>query len=345
MPFYVMASLDLNWLLGLLGLGENIKKTEANISDDNTKNWRQHFVLWLSIVIVGIWWWLLKLLEEDRESNPNGNEVDQEEEMDHPSDELNHFFEFHHEEQEHLGDELSYYFDDGRRNNGCTLCGNFSTTRCSRCKAARYCSMKCQIIHWRSGHKYECSEPENTDDEARPTRDDGISKLFEISEKESTPNGSDVDDGVNWSLESNVGVKEPSGSDDVNNFHGCEVCGSPSTTTCSRCKTVKYCSVRCLIKDWRWHKNRCIIRDVDSATVERTHRDVGLIENSYEEEENSQSSAPLALEFHPGFHTFLLFSSKLQFSLSFAYNLINCKCFSPYWLITLYVQFQPLISC
>jgi len=43
-------------------------------------------------------------------------------------------------------------------------------------------SAKCQIIHWRSGHKYECSESEITADEARPTHDHGTSKLVEKSE-------------------------------------------------------------------------------------------------------------------------------------------------------------------
>ncbi|WOK93431.1 ubiquitin carboxyl-terminal hydrolase 17-like [Canna indica] len=38
----------------------------------------------------------------------------------------------------------------------CAVCHSPTTTRCSRCKAVRYCSGKCQIIHWRQGHKNEC---------------------------------------------------------------------------------------------------------------------------------------------------------------------------------------------
>ncbi|KAK9678858.1 hypothetical protein RND81_11G237300 [Saponaria officinalis] len=38
----------------------------------------------------------------------------------------------------------------------CAVCCSFTSTRCSRCKAVRYCSSKCQIMHWRQGHKYEC---------------------------------------------------------------------------------------------------------------------------------------------------------------------------------------------
>ncbi|XP_075511756.1 LOW QUALITY PROTEIN: ubiquitin carboxyl-terminal hydrolase 17-like [Primulina tabacum] len=39
----------------------------------------------------------------------------------------------------------------------CEVCFSPTTTRCKRCKAVRYCSGKCQIIHWRQGHKDECS--------------------------------------------------------------------------------------------------------------------------------------------------------------------------------------------
>ncbi|ESQ54867.1 hypothetical protein EUTSA_v10024307mg [Eutrema salsugineum] len=54
----------------------------------------------------------------------------------------------------------------------CPVCFCLATTRCSRCKAVRYCSGKCQIIHWRQGHKDECrlaSIIYNTDDEKSDT--------------------------------------------------------------------------------------------------------------------------------------------------------------------------------
>ncbi|XP_042430177.1 ubiquitin carboxyl-terminal hydrolase 15-like [Zingiber officinale] len=38
----------------------------------------------------------------------------------------------------------------------CARCFAPATTRCSRCKLVRYCSGKCQIVHWRQGHKHEC---------------------------------------------------------------------------------------------------------------------------------------------------------------------------------------------
>ncbi|XAR48504.1 Ubiquitinyl hydrolase 1 [Bertholletia excelsa] len=38
----------------------------------------------------------------------------------------------------------------------CAVCFSPTTTRCARCKSVRYCSGKCQIIHWRQGHREEC---------------------------------------------------------------------------------------------------------------------------------------------------------------------------------------------
>ncbi|KAB2094241.1 hypothetical protein ES319_A02G143500v1 [Gossypium barbadense] len=38
----------------------------------------------------------------------------------------------------------------------CAVCFAPTTTRCSQCKSVRYCSGKCQIVHWRQGHKDEC---------------------------------------------------------------------------------------------------------------------------------------------------------------------------------------------
>ncbi|KAE9615213.1 putative ubiquitinyl hydrolase 1 [Lupinus albus] len=48
------------------------------------------------------------------------------------------------------------------KNNQCAVCLCPTTTRCSRCKAVHYCSGKCQILHWRRGHKEECHPPSTT---------------------------------------------------------------------------------------------------------------------------------------------------------------------------------------
>ncbi|XP_058101095.1 ubiquitin C-terminal hydrolase 15-like isoform X2 [Magnolia sinica] len=44
----------------------------------------------------------------------------------------------------------------------CARCFAPATTRCSRCKSVRYCSGKCQIVHWRQGHKQECLQSDDS---------------------------------------------------------------------------------------------------------------------------------------------------------------------------------------
>jgi len=119
---------DLNWLFVLLGFGV---KGAPNMSDDNTKAWNQILLLTIVLAI----WWLLCHLAEDRETNPIVNEVDDElgEILEHPNGELDHYFDEdgHHRAAEPGG-------DANGRHGGCSICGNFSTTRCASCKAARY---------------------------------------------------------------------------------------------------------------------------------------------------------------------------------------------------------------
>ncbi|KAG9149961.1 hypothetical protein Leryth_010034 [Lithospermum erythrorhizon] len=57
----------------------------------------------------------------------------------------------------------------------CARCFAPATTRCSRCKSVRYCSGKCQIIHWRQVHKHECQLLENNSSSLseKPNPDDG----------------------------------------------------------------------------------------------------------------------------------------------------------------------------
>ncbi|ESQ54024.1 hypothetical protein EUTSA_v10024675mg [Eutrema salsugineum] len=40
----------------------------------------------------------------------------------------------------------------------CSVCGRFSTKKCSRCKAVRYCSADCQKSDWSSGHQRKCKD-------------------------------------------------------------------------------------------------------------------------------------------------------------------------------------------
>ncbi|KAE8124593.1 hypothetical protein FH972_019460 [Carpinus fangiana] len=50
----------------------------------------------------------------------------------------------------------------------CARCFAPATTRCSRCKSVRYCSGKCQIIHWRKAHKRECQQLETNSSSSSP---------------------------------------------------------------------------------------------------------------------------------------------------------------------------------
>ncbi|PWZ14490.1 Ubiquitin carboxyl-terminal hydrolase 17 [Zea mays] len=38
----------------------------------------------------------------------------------------------------------------------CAMCSKPTTLRCKRCKSVKYCTLKCQIDHWRNGHKDQC---------------------------------------------------------------------------------------------------------------------------------------------------------------------------------------------
>ncbi|XP_022734243.1 ubiquitin carboxyl-terminal hydrolase 15-like isoform X2 [Durio zibethinus] len=51
----------------------------------------------------------------------------------------------------------------------CARCFGPATTRCSKCKAVRYCSGKCQIIHWRQVHKQECLQLESSSSGSSPS--------------------------------------------------------------------------------------------------------------------------------------------------------------------------------
>ncbi|KAG8087385.1 hypothetical protein GUJ93_ZPchr0010g9589 [Zizania palustris] len=54
----------------------------------------------------------------------------------------------------------------------CAVCFRPTTFRCKQCKAVKYCSFKCQIAHWRQGHKNECHPPSA---DARPDDEPDVS--------------------------------------------------------------------------------------------------------------------------------------------------------------------------
>lgn len=132
MHAYGVTSLDPTWLL------VSAEKRE-HISDDHSL---PPLLILLTIVIGLVWLHFHRTLVENREPNinPNPNEVQHVEEMDieHPAaGELdNHYFD---------GDDRQLRHRTTTRGGTtaatrypCVFCGNPSTTRCSRCKVARY---------------------------------------------------------------------------------------------------------------------------------------------------------------------------------------------------------------
>ncbi|KAL6952826.1 ubiquitin-specific protease ubp15 [Sarracenia purpurea var. burkii] len=61
----------------------------------------------------------------------------------------------------------------------CARCSGPATTRCSRCKSVRYCSGKCQIIHWRQVHKHECQELETNSINSSPLPASNEESIYE----------------------------------------------------------------------------------------------------------------------------------------------------------------------
>ncbi|XP_058095329.1 ubiquitin C-terminal hydrolase 15-like [Magnolia sinica] len=67
----------------------------------------------------------------------------------------------------------------------CARCFRPAATRCSRCKSVRYCSGKCQIIHWRQGHKQECQQLDisNSNSSASPPSTESAHQRVLLNEK------------------------------------------------------------------------------------------------------------------------------------------------------------------
>ncbi|KAI3895878.1 hypothetical protein MKW98_025669 [Papaver atlanticum] len=78
----------------------------------------------------------------------------------------------------------------------CAVCYAPTTTRCSRCKSVRYCSGKCQIIHWRKGHKDECHPPSPNIQFNGPKSDSDGKTGLEREKHESVGNGSELGSGL-----------------------------------------------------------------------------------------------------------------------------------------------------
>ncbi|XP_074587335.1 ubiquitin carboxyl-terminal hydrolase 17-like [Curcuma longa] len=74
----------------------------------------------------------------------------------------------------------------------CLVCFNPAMARCGQCKVVRYCSGKCQIIHWRRGHKDECRPPIINDSKCGSMKVNDSERMqseeSDLSEKSLAPN-------------------------------------------------------------------------------------------------------------------------------------------------------------
>ncbi|XP_028799659.1 uncharacterized protein LOC114754967 isoform X2 [Neltuma alba] len=293
----------LNWFLGLFGFTENkgfLPSIFSDYSDINDKPGLL-FITFLGILAFAL---LLQYFAETKQPNDStsdyGNEeyqsliylLEEDEEEQH-SDQLGLGFIAVNEQAAGDSTETNGGGDGGQRERACcAFCGDLSTTRCSRCKTARYCSQGCQILHWRLVHKNECRDTNTVVPEthSHPHEASRIvkSKMERYNEWNSEVGNADNTHNPTWRS------TEASGNGySLSNCFSCAVCGGPATTRCSRCKAVKYCSAKCLIEDWRWHKVECTPRNVDSAHTERSPRN-----NSHQEKDHDHSPHPLALGFY-----------------------------------------------
>ncbi|KAK4276877.1 hypothetical protein QN277_014978 [Acacia crassicarpa] len=102
----------------------------------------------------------------------------------------------------------------------CAVCYSPTTTRCSRCKAVHYCSGKCQIIHWRQGHKEECHPPSTTyqDDDVFDDHTAAEKDRCRILNEKSDVEGTRCETVSKKSPPSGIGSSEVTcGKDDINN--------------------------------------------------------------------------------------------------------------------------------
>ncbi|KAI4389472.1 hypothetical protein MLD38_001694 [Melastoma candidum] len=135
----------------------------------------------------------------------------------------------------------------------CAACYCPTTTRCSRCKAVWYCSGKCQIIHWRQGHKEECHPPMDMHDfgweaiDNQKDEHDGADVVNEVRHLlDSTSKGKNVvgladsgcSDHAQVKLETeNSSVRSPSAS-----FSGFSSSSAENTSSDDACGCESICS-------------------------------------------------------------------------------------------------------
>ncbi|KAF5778313.1 putative ubiquitinyl hydrolase 1 [Helianthus annuus] len=119
----------------------------------------------------------------------------------------------------------------------CANCFSPATTRCSRCKTVRYCSGKCQILHWRQVHKHECQRLEVNSSCSSP-KSASNEELLSVHEQVSIHENSN-----SHCSESNIG-HEISASDDPPESSSGPLSELKSSDKRNRCKTNREVSTR-----------------------------------------------------------------------------------------------------
>ncbi|KAL8242612.1 hypothetical protein R6Q59_012914 [Mikania micrantha] len=119
----------------------------------------------------------------------------------------------------------------------CASCFSPATTRCSRCKVVRYCSGKCQILHWRQVHKHECQLLELNSGCSSPKSASNEELSFVHEQVSSNENL------ISHSFESNIG-HEISASDDSPESSSGFISEIKSSDKRNRCKIKRQISTR-----------------------------------------------------------------------------------------------------
>ncbi|XP_044949267.1 ubiquitin carboxyl-terminal hydrolase 17-like isoform X2 [Hordeum vulgare subsp. vulgare] len=127
----------------------------------------------------------------------------------------------------------------------CAVCRTPTTFRCKRCKSVKYCAVKCQIAHWRQGHKDEC-HPLSAD-----AREDTTIKASSTKKIERTSSDEEsVVTGVEQAVESKeMPLEKASNTSEASQHDGAEftfpqVTGHAESADCSGSPTFgKSCKV------------------------------------------------------------------------------------------------------
>jgi TPR repeat protein len=102
---------------------------------------------------------------------------------------------------------------------------------CSKCQYVKYCSIDCQLVHWKEGHKSVCKYLEKYMKERKERAKEATMRCLE-------------------NLDAALAIQ----------CYFCQKEADETTTLrrCSKCKVPKYCSTECQVNHWKSvHKEEC----------------------------------------------------------------------------------------